>query len=219
MPPRWRRSLYRHRHLLAAALVALAAILLVRQARPAPPATSAVVVTSHEIGPGSRLTPDDITVAAWPAGLVPPGALSTAAELPDRPLATALAAGEPVLTTRFVSPSLVRTYGSGLVAAPVRLADAGAAALLQAGDVVDVLAAEPAVAGDTLASPDARVVAAGVSVLLAPARARTADGPFGADLSAAADGALVVLATTPRTAAALAGAAATSRLSIVLRPA
>jgi Flp pilus assembly protein CpaB len=90
-----------------------------------------------------------------------------------------------------------------LVAAPVRLADPATAGLLHAGDRVDVLAVrtnEPQAVAATVAS--------GLSVLAVPA-------PGESD----PDGALVVLAATPETAARLAAAAVGSRLSItVLAP-
>ncbi len=51
-------------------------------------------------------------------------------------------AGETITDVRLVGPALLAGYGDQLVAAPVRIADAGSAALLQPGDVIDVLAAD-----------------------------------------------------------------------------
>lgn len=214
-PPRWRRWLRRHRRLLATGLAATAALLAVRTARPEPAPTEPVLVVSHDIAPGALIAAQDVTVAHWPAGLVPPDALRAPADLPDRPVATRIGTGEVLLPARFVSPALVGAYGSGLVATPVRLADSGATALLHTGDLVDVLAAAPSAAGDPVQSP-ARVVASAVRVLLAGTADRTSSEPFSADLGAS-EGSLIVLATTPSTAATIAGAATTSRLSIILR--
>ena len=92
--------------------------------------------------------------------------------------------------------------GPGLVAAPVRLADPAVAGLLRPGDRVDVLAApaDPALGTRTT------VAAADVPVLAVPAADPTVD-----------QGALVVLATSPRVAMVLAAAATGQRLSVTLR--
>ncbi|MEU1790733.1 RcpC/CpaB family pilus assembly protein [Streptomyces sparsogenes] len=95
-----------------------------------------------------------------------------------------------------------------VVSAPVRIADAAAVRLLRPGDRVDVLAA-PA-AGQSGGPAAARTVARGARVTAVPPPRRTAavDGGL--------DGTLVVLAVPRPTAAALAGAAATSRLAVAL---
>ena len=85
------------------------------------------------------------------------------------------------------------------MAVPVRLADPATAALVQAGDVVDVLSAAPEGAAS------AEVVARRLRVLSVP--------PLEA---AAGEGALVVVAAAPTTAARLAAAAVTGRLSVVV---
>src|SRR5436190_795896 len=93
---------------------------------------------------------------------------------------------------------------AGRVAAPIRIADPGVARLLQAGDVVDVLAASEH--GDGTTAP---LVATSVRVVTVPAPEDVTSG--------LADGALIVVATTPSTAAVLARAAVTSRLSVTIR--
>jgi multisubunit Na+/H+ antiporter MnhG subunit len=112
--------------------------------------------------------------------------------------------GEPLTDVRLVGPALLGSLArDGLVAAPVRIADAGASRLLKPGDIVDVLAANDR---DTRAS--APVLAHGVRVITVPA---AEDAAGGLD-----SGALVVLATTPATAALLARAAVTARLSVTI---
>jgi multisubunit Na+/H+ antiporter MnhG subunit len=86
----------------------------------------------------------------------------------------------------------------------VRIADPGAARLLQPGAVVDVLASS-----DRETSGAAPIVASAVRVVMVP----VPDGNVGG----LDDGALVVLATTPATAAVLARAAVSSRLSVTIR--
>jgi ribulose 1,5-bisphosphate synthetase/thiazole synthase len=92
---------------------------------------------------------------------------------------------------------------AGLVAVPVRVADAATATLVTAGDRVDVLAAGAAPG----APPAARVVAVDAEVLAVPPAVQD-DGA----------GALIVVAATPQVAAQLAAAAVSSRLSLTLRP-
>ena len=120
-------------------------------------------------------------------------------------LAAGVRAGEPFTDLRFVGRPLLQDLASdGLVATPVRIADAGAARLVRTGDLVDVLAATPPTAGTAAGS--ATTVAEGVRVLVVP---RADD--------AAGEGALLLLATDRPTASRLALAGVTSRLSITLR--
>lgn len=91
-----------------------------------------------------------------------------------------------------------------VVSAPVRIADGATVRLLRPGDRVDVIASpvSPSADGDD----DARVVARGARVEKVPrASGESVDG-----------GALVVLSVPRATAAALAGAGATSRLAVTL---
>ena len=102
-------------------------------------------------------------------------------------MVSAVRRGEVLTDVRLVGAGGARGLGPGLVAAPVRVADAETVALLRPGDVVDVLAAEPTDG----AAREARLVAAAVRVARR-ARARPSTG-FGAGLG---DGGLVLLATT-----------------------
>lgn len=211
-----RRLLRRHRRLIAAGLVVVAVLVGASALRPAAANTEPVLVAIRDLAPGTRPGPADVEVRLWPVGLAAVGALIDPSQLSDRPLATALSAGDPVTPTRFVSPALIAAYGAGMVATPVRLADAGTAALLREGDLVDVLAAMPAAAGSGTTT-SATVVASAVRVVLTGASPSVRNDQGSLGDSATSSGSLVVLATTPAVAAALAGAAVTSRLSVVLR--
>ena len=88
-----------------------------------------------------------------------------------------LPGGATITDVRLVGPALLAGYGGRLVAAPVRIADAGSARLLQPGDVIDVLAADGAsgigdgTAAGTAGGPvagEARLVASGVRVVAVP---------------------------------------------------
>jgi pilus assembly protein CpaB len=143
-----------------------------------------------------------------PAATVPDGALRAAPDLDGRTLAAPVRAGEIITDVRLVGRSLLAAYGDSLVAAPVRVADAGSVRLLRPGDVVDVLAA----GGDQAVDGAARLVASAVQVLTVPVVPRDALG-----VNDPTGGALLMVVTTDGDAARLAEAAVSQRLSIVLK--
>lgn len=201
-----RRAAAWHRRLLAAGLVAVAVALAISELAPAPPPTVAVLAAARDLPAGARLAPADLVEVRLPPAAVPVGALRARADATGRTLAGPARRGETLTDSRLVGAALLAAHapaGADLVAAPVRIADAGAVALLRPGDRVDVLAAATREDGPSAA----RVVAAAVPVLTVP---RASDAAY-------AEGGLVVLATTSATAATLARAAVTSRLSVTLR--
>lgn len=210
---------------MAALLLAASAVAALTALAPARPASTEVVVAAHDLPAGQLLRPADLAVVELPVGVRPDGIVASIAALDGRTVAAPLRRGEPVTDVRLVGPGLL--VGShGLVAAPVRVADADAAALVRPGDVIDVFAASgAAVLGDAgLAGGDpslaggsssrARLVAARARVLSVPQSFSTGD-----PRATTADGALLVLAVNPETARALAGAASAERLSLVIRSA
>jgi pilus assembly protein CpaB len=214
---RARRAFSRHRRVFAAFLLAAAVVSGLAAAAPRQPHLATLVVAAHDLAAGRTLGASDLAFAQVPAAARPDGALGDPATLVGRSVASAVRRGEPITDVRLVGPGLL--VGSrGVVAAPVRLADAATAALVRAGDLVDVLAASGSAAPDgsgsagaesgATAAGTARIVAAGARVLAVPP---LPDGQL------AADGALVVLAVSPATATVLAGAAASERLSVVIR--
>ncbi len=206
---RWLRELRRavawRRRLLTAGLLAGSVAFAIHALAPPPPPGVQVVVAARDVAPGAALQPRDLRVVSRPVGSVPEGALRSASQATQRPVVSAVRRGEVLTDVRLVGPASLRGLEPGLVAAPVRIADTDAVALLAAGDHVDVLAAT--VEGGA----EARLVAAGVRVLSVP---RPASAGFGAGLG---DGALLLLATSSPTAARLAAAAVTDRLSVVVR--
>lgn len=150
---------------------------------------------------------------AWSAGLVLTAAALVAWVPPDPPPPPspprAVPAAPAAAHRSPTHPGAAHPRQSGVVSAPVRIADAATVRLLEPGDRVDVIATGPAGAGSPAAAGrdtavEARVVAAGVRVAGVP----DAD-PSGA-------GALIVLAVPRSTATALAGAAANSELAVTL---
>src|SRR3954468_9931184 len=133
-----------------------------------------VWTAARDLSGGSPLTARDLRAVALPAGSVPDGTLPAAARAAGRLLAAPVRRGEPITDVRLLGQSLLSALPEpGLVAVPVRVADgSAAAALVQPGDVVDVLAAVAPTGGD--ASPPA-TVASGVRVLAVPARVGTAE--------------------------------------------
>ncbi|MDX6284839.1 MAG: hypothetical protein QOG53_324 [Frankiales bacterium] len=194
-----------HRRLLAAGCAAAAVAFGLSAIAPTPPPVIRLLVAAHDLPAGSTLGASDLRVAGFAPSLVPAGALRAGSATSGFVLATAMRRGEPLTDVRVVGPALIDALGaSGLVATPVRIADPGVARLLQPGNVVDVLASSDRDPGAT-----APVVASRVRVVAVP----VPDG----SVTGLDDGALVVLATTSATAAVLARAAVSSRLSVIIR--
>lgn len=205
LPPHWRRRLRRaaaYQRPVAAALAALAVAATIAAVRPVH-RTEAVLVASTDLASGTTLSAADVAVAQWPAATVPAGAVTAAGALVGHVLTGAVHRGELLTADRVLSGG---TVPAGWLAVPVRIADAGAAALLQPGMRVDVLAA-PAGGGAAVgaAAGAATLVASGVRVLATSADTST-------------EGGLIVLATDGATAARLVWAATTERLSVALLP-
>ena len=191
------RTVRRHRALLAAGLTAAAVATALPVLAPAPPPSVAVVAAVRDLAPGLPLVAADLRTLRLPRAMAPDGALTAVADVVGRAVAGPVRRGEPLTDVRLLGAGLL-PGGAGMVAVPVRLADAATAALLHAGDRVDVLGAP------TQGSGSATTVAAALQVLAVPTGAQ--DG----------EGALVVLAATPSVAARLATAAVRSRLSVAL---
>jgi len=206
--------LARHRPLLAGGAAAVAVLAALPVLAPGDGPTVPVLTAAQDLRWGVTLSGDDLVLARMPADAVPDGALTSVDEVRGRLLTSPVRRGEPITDVRVVGPSLLTSSAgtAGLVVVGVRIADAGLTALLQAGSVVDVLAARTDDAFDLPVAPgSAEVVASSVRVLAVPGGKRsTGEGTF--------DGALVLVAATEAQASRLAAAQATSRLSVVLRP-
>ena len=158
---RWRpvrRAVLSRRRPLAAVLAALAVVAALHEVRPPPPDVRAVPTVARDLPAGTTLTARDVVTVEYAPGTAPAG-------LADRPVGRVLAApmraGEAVTDVRLVGAPLAAAYPDDVVV-PVRLPDAGMAALLHVGDVIDLVAADPQ-------GRFARTVAGGVTVLALPA--------------------------------------------------
>lgn len=208
---RWLRDLRRaadwHRRLLAAGLLAGAFALGLHTLAPAPPTTVPVLAADRDLPAGQLLARADVAVVRRTPDQVPSGALRNFGAATGATLVSGVRRGELLTDARLLGAGAISDLGHGLVATPVRIADAVSVALVRPGDLVDVLAAG---SGEGATGGSARLVAASARVLLVPrADGARATASFG-------EGALVLLATSGQTAARLAGAAVTDRLSIVL---
>jgi pilus assembly protein CpaB len=194
-----------HRRKLAV-LAALAAVLtgLAAMTSDGPP-TLTVVRVSNELAGGTLLDSADLELARVVARDAPEGAVVAMEALVGQRLAAPVAEGQILTPLALVAASA--DVARGRVVAPLRLADADLAAMLRAGDVVDVIAAGDQSAAAGSVPPEARVVASAVRVVTVP---EPVDG-------AEASGALVLLEVTAETAQALAQAAATASLTVIWR--
>lgn len=137
---RVRRRVLRRRRPIAVVLAAGAAAAALHTLAPPPPRSTDVRVAARDLPAGHVLTDADLADASVPPGVVPHGVV---ADPSGRVLAAPLRAGEPVTDVRLVGPDLVSAQPAGTVALPVRLSDAGQAALLTVGDRITLLATDP----------------------------------------------------------------------------
>jgi pilus assembly protein CpaB len=191
-----------HRRLLASGFAAAAVAFGLSALAPKAPATTPVLAAARDLPAGATLSAPDLTVVALPPKAVPTGTFRRGSDLTGRVVAAAVRRGEPMTDVRIVGSAMFGAVGAGQVAVPVRIADAGVARLLQPGDVVDVFASS-----DRSNGP-AALVTSGARVLAVPSPTQSG----GID-----DGALIVVATSPSTAAALAKTSVTARLSVAIR--
>jgi hypothetical protein len=158
---RWRpvrRVVLSRRRPLAAVLTGLAVVAVLHEVRPPPPDVRAVPTVARDLPAGATLSDRDVVTVDYAPGTAPAG---LADDPVGRVLAAPMRAGEAVTDVRLVGAPLAAAYPDDVVV-PVRLPDAGMAALLQVGDRIDLVAADPQ--GD-----EARLVAGGVTVLALPA--------------------------------------------------
>lgn len=154
--PGWRRLLLIRR--LAAVVLAGLALVLALAPRTAPVGVP-VVVAAAEIAAGATVRPADLVVRQWPAELVAAGALHDPAAAEGRVLVGAAHRGEPITDIRLVGAGPPSGTGPDDAAVPIRLADAGVAALLIPGSRVDVVTVGGRTDQPVLLAGDASVLA------------------------------------------------------------
>lgn len=151
-----RRRLLRRRRLIAVLLVGVAVAASLRTLAPPPPASTTMLVAARDLPAGRVLRAEDLVARRVAPDVVPAGVVGD----PDgRLLAAPLRAGEAVTDVRLVGAGLANAQPPGTVAVPVRLSDAGQAALLTVGDRIDLVASDPRAGTTEEVAPDVLVLA------------------------------------------------------------
>jgi Flp pilus assembly protein CpaB len=130
------------RRLIALACLLLAGLSALHADRPAARAdasTIEVVVAAHDLSAGTVLGTDDVRAVSWPATLRPATAVANTKTAVGRTVAGPVGSGEVITSSRLVSTDLAAGLPTGLIAVAVPLVDSGTAALIHAGDRVDLL--------------------------------------------------------------------------------
>lgn len=185
-----RRQVLARRRLLAALCTAGAVAAALHAVAAPPPASVTVRTAAHDLPAGTVLSEADLGSVGFAAGSVPDGLAEDAV---GRTLASPVRAGEPITDVRLVGEGLAEAHPD-LTAMPIRLPDPGGAALLDAGDRIDLVATDPQAGGS-------RVVATGALVLAVPPAASGGD-------PASPGGALIVVGVPPSSVALLSEASA-----------
>jgi len=181
--------------------------------------TVPVVVAKHAIAVGTRLTNDDLLVAAYPARTPVPGAVADPATLVDRGVIVPIGEHEPVTLTRVAGPEsgagLSPIIPAGMRAISVRVNEVvGVAGFVLPGTRVDVLVAVTDDGDDkTRQEPMARTVVNNVQVLTAGTRYDAEESKDGKPVRST----VVTLAVLPADGERIALASNEGQLSLVLR--
>ena len=219
---RWGRWTRRHRRVLAGLATGASVLALGIALQPPPTGTVEVVVAARDLSVGTRLAAEDLTTAAVPAAVIPPGTGADPTTLVGQVVGATMIRGEAISRARLVAPpGGAWAAPAGTSVLPVRFSDAEAAALLVAGQRVDVLAASAVGAdafGTVASAPIARIVAEDVLVLAVASQPLDEAGFLGSGSAGQDEASLVVLAATRAEALGIAGAEAGSRLSFTLAP-
>jgi Flp pilus assembly protein CpaB len=185
--------------------------------QPPAPTTLGVVVAAADLPAGRTLVGEDLRVAPVPRGVLPVGVSTDPAAFIGRILAAPMARGEALAGHRLTDlPDW--SVPAGTMPLPVRFADAGAAALLGAGQRVDVVAASGPGSEESTPFASAELVAQDVLVLAVITPDAGAGGLLGSSTPSADQAPLVMLAADRGTALAIAGAQGRASLGYLMHP-
>ncbi len=186
-----------------------------------------VVVAARDLAAGSLLTADDVRRETWPRDVAPRHRLARV----GGELLTAVRAGEALTDTRIRGPALLRGQGPEIRSMAVQFTDP-VAALLRAGDRIDVIAGPPEGlgSGSVIAATDLLVLAVGTPSGTGGGFGGDGPGPDGSSgggLGAVLDGSpgaagssgdgVVIVAVDTATALQLRGAMSGRALSVLVR--
>lgn len=153
------------RRVLAAACLLLAGVTALAAHRPSSPPVGhgrPIVVAARDLPSGATLHAGDVRLRSWPDELRPAGALPRTTDAVGRRASGAIRAGEAITGARLVGAGLTTGLSPSLRGVPVQIAGGG---YVHAGDVIDLLVADPPNAGGAPAPPTARLLARAVRVL------------------------------------------------------
>jgi len=180
--------------------------------------TMPVVVAARALPMGTRLTPDDVKVVAWPARTPLADAFSNVQAVVDRGVIAPIGPNEPLTAARIAGPEagagLPPIIPAGMRAISVRVNEVvGVAGFVLPGTRVDVLVAVRDDGNESKKQPMARTVVNNVQVLTAGTRYDQDEAKNGK----AQRSTVVTLAVLPSDGERIALAAAEGTLSLVLR--
>jgi len=149
---------------------------------PAPARRSPVLVAAKPVPPGAVLAAGDLTAVLWPDEIVPVTALRRVSDALGHTVGAAMARGEPLTASRLLDTGIAAALTPGQVALTVGLASGNQAAILQAGALIDLYAADAGAAlieGSPLPAASGHRLGVSLRVLavLPPSNAQTGDGP------------------------------------------
>ncbi|CAA9405805.1 MAG: hypothetical protein AVDCRST_MAG60-2363 [uncultured Nocardioides sp.] len=119
------------------------------------PASTPVAVAAHDLSAGDRLSPDDVSIVAWPDALVPAGLVAAPV---GQVLAASVRSGEAITDVRLLGSRLADAH-PGLTVMPLRLPDAAVVDLLETGDSIDLSAVDPETGASEELATDVLVLA------------------------------------------------------------
>ena len=183
--------------------------------QPPAPATRGVVVATTDLSAGHSLVAGDLAVAQVPAGVLPAGTSNDPGNFLGRALAAPVSRGEALAGHRLTDlPEWA--VPPGTMPVPVRFADAGAAALLSAGQRVDVVAASGPGPDGAAPFASAELVASDILVLAVISADQGSGGLLGGQPSTEDQSPLVMLAADRGAALAIAGAQGRASLGYLM---
>lgn len=137
-----RRHVLIHRRAIAAVCAGLAVWLALELLTATPPSGVNVVTAAHDLDSGSTLRAADLTRTRYRPGSVPSGAFRVPERLVGRTLVAPLTEGSPLTARQVLGRSALAGYPDD-AAIGLRIPDEDAAALLDPGDRVDLVASDP----------------------------------------------------------------------------
>lgn len=137
-----RRQVLIRRRSLAGLCAALAVWSAVEVLTTAPPTGVIVVTAAHDLASGTAIGPGDLRRTRFLPDSVPPSAIRRLPQVLGRTLVVPLAEGAPLTEGQLLGRGLLAGY-PGRSAIALRIPDQDAAALLDPGDRVDLVATDP----------------------------------------------------------------------------